>query len=603
MASKKIRGVTIEIGGDTSGLTKALTEVNSKVAQTQKELRDVEKLLKLDPGNTELLKQKQQLLAQAVEQTGDKLKELNKIQAQLDAQGVDKASEEYMAVRREIIDTTEKLKDLEEQASKSNAALSKIGAAADKISSGAKKVSNATKGISTAAGGALAGIAGLAYNAVTAADDLNTLAKQTGFSTDELQKMKFAADLVDVPLETITSASKKMVKQLDENEDKFAAIGVATRDSSGELRSMTDIFYDTLQALSQIENETERDVAAMDIFGKSADDLAGIIDDGGAALKKFGQQAEDAGLILSQDTLDALNETNDKIDLMKAKFSTTFAEIGAEAADVLLPIFDKVAEGLEKVIEWLGSLDEKQIETGLQILTVIALISPIAALIGNIAGAVSALMPILSAVFAFVAANPVILVIAAIIAALAALAAVIAKHKDEIMAVVETIEKVVLDAWGNIQTATEIIADGIRNAFSNARDSIRESIGNAVSFVIERVNSAISTINNLLDRIPLLSRINIPSISLPGMATGGVISSGTALVGERGPELLTMLGNRAQITPLTAELSDRAIASLSGGGAQRVTVAVNFTGSLSQLARILQPEIVAETNRLGPALF
>lgn len=622
MAKKNIRGVTIEIDGDVSGLTKALTEVNSKVSKTQKELRDVEKLLKLDPGNTELLKQKQQLLAQAVKETSAKLEELNKIQAQLDAQGVDKASEQYMAVRREIIATEDSLKQLEEQAARSNSTLEKIGATADKISAGASKVSEATRGISTAAAGALAGIAGLAYNSITAADDLNTLAKQTGFTTDELQKMKFAADLIDVPMETITSASKKMVKQLGSNEEAFSAIGVVTRDMNGDLRPMVDVFYDTLDALSGIENETERDVAAMEIFGKGADDLAGIIDDGGAALKEYGKQAEEAGLILSQETLDALNDTNDKIDLLKAKMSTSLAGLGAEAAEALLPLFDKIAAGIEKVIGWIGSLDEGQVGLIVNILAVIAAISPVAALIANIAAAVSALIPIITAVWAALSANP----IGAIMIAVTALAMLIMAHWDEIKAalgqawewfrgtvidpIVEGVKNLwakikdsVSEGWTFIQTLTERVADGIRNAFENVRSAIQNSIADAVSFVVNRVNAAIDTVNSLLNKIPLLNNISIPNINLPGMATGGVISSGSALVGEHGPELLTMLGNRAQITPLTAELSDRAIESLGAGGAQRVKVDISFTGSLSQLARVLQPEIAAETARIGTAAF
>ncbi|MEE1164369.1 MAG: hypothetical protein UHU21_11855, partial [Lachnospiraceae bacterium] len=90
MASR-IAGITIEIGGDTSNLQKSLKGVDSSIRQTQNALKDVNKLLKLDPTNTDLLRQKQTLLKQAVEQTKERLDKLKEAQAQMDAAGVDKS--------------------------------------------------------------------------------------------------------------------------------------------------------------------------------------------------------------------------------------------------------------------------------------------------------------------------------------------------------------------------------------------------------------------------------------------------------------------------------------------------------------------------------
>ena len=114
MASR-IAGITIEIGGDTSNLQKSLKGVDSSIRQTQNALKDVNKLLKLDPTNTDLLRQKQTLLKQAVEQTKERLDKLKEAQAQMDAAGVDKTSAEYQALTREIIDTEQALKKAQEQ--------------------------------------------------------------------------------------------------------------------------------------------------------------------------------------------------------------------------------------------------------------------------------------------------------------------------------------------------------------------------------------------------------------------------------------------------------------------------------------------------------
>ena len=158
MAGTKIRGITIEIGGDTSGLNKALGSVNSQIKSTQSQLKDVERLLKLDPSNTELLTQKHKLLKEAVTETKDKLKTLKETQDKIDSGKVTTSKEAYDALKREIVSCETSLKDLEKQAAQSNAVLVKTGKAFDKISekadSAGKKMTVLTGTI--AAGGAVA---------------------------------------------------------------------------------------------------------------------------------------------------------------------------------------------------------------------------------------------------------------------------------------------------------------------------------------------------------------------------------------------------------------------------------------------------------------
>ena len=124
MASR-IQGITVEIGGDTTKLTNALKGVNSEIRNTQSQLRDVEKLLKLDPSNTELLSQKQRLLNKEVEETKEKLKALKNASEQANAALEEGAitQEQYDGLQREIIATEQALKDLETQAEQSAVSL------------------------------------------------------------------------------------------------------------------------------------------------------------------------------------------------------------------------------------------------------------------------------------------------------------------------------------------------------------------------------------------------------------------------------------------------------------------------------------------------
>lgn len=163
MATTKIRGITIQLGGDASGLTEALSDVNRESDKTKRQLKDVQRMLKLDPGNTELLAQKQRLLSESVDVTKKKLEALKEAEKQVQKQVKDgKTQEQYDALKREIIATEDELKKLEEAAKSSNVFLEKVSATADKVAQGADKVAqgadkvaNATRGVSTAATGAL----------------------------------------------------------------------------------------------------------------------------------------------------------------------------------------------------------------------------------------------------------------------------------------------------------------------------------------------------------------------------------------------------------------------------------------------------------------
>lgn len=414
MASGRIKGITIEIGGDTTKLVSSLKNVDTQIKNTQNVLKDVNKLLKMDPGNTELLRQKQKALTDAIGQTKDRLTQLQDAQSQ-----VARGSAEWDALQREIIETEQNLQGLEKEmkdfGSVTAQKLQVVGQKFQEVGGKIEQAGQKLSAISGVAAGALGGIAKLGYDAVTAADDLNTLSKQTGVSTDQLQKWSYASDLVDVSVETMTGSMRKMKKQLDSNEEGFKELGVRTRDNYGNMRDSVDIFYDTLTALSKIDNETERDIAAMDLFGKSADDLAGIIDDGGRALRDYGREAQQMGLIIDGDTLNKLNDANDTIDKLKATMGASFAQAGATIAQTFAPALEKVAEVVGMVAEKIRGLTPEQTEMIVKILAVVAAIGPLLIIIGKVVSAIGTIMTVIGAIGA-----PIAIIIAAIGALVAA---------------------------------------------------------------------------------------------------------------------------------------------------------------------------------------
>lgn len=643
----RIKGITVVLGGDTTGLNKALSGTNKEIKSTQAQLKDVERLLKLDPTNTKLLEQRQRLLSEAVGETRTKLTDLKEAEKQVQEQFKkgEISQQQYDALQREIIETENQLNKLESAANQSNAALNKIAAVANNISGGAQKVADATRGISVAAGGAAVGMLGMAVSAGAAADDINTLAKQSGFGTDEIQKWQYAADRMDVSVETIISSARKMKKNMvSTSKDTIAAweeLGVAVTDSNGELRDSTTVFYEAVDALAKVENETQRDTLAMQLFGKSADEMAGIIDDGGTALKEMGAEAEASGLILSQDALDGANAFNDGLDTLKAKAQQAFFSSGAALAENLLPLLDTLVEKMSVALSWIASLDGETLTMIGTVLLAVAAISPIASIISKITGSIQLVTQAIN----FLIANPIVLLIAAIVA----LVVLIATKGDEIQAILQKVDnflqnvfatdwtkifgpvlgnilngffKNVKNIWDSIKRIFSGVIDFIRGVFTGdwerAWKGVQDIFGGLfnglvalakapLNGIIGLLNMAIGAINSLINGFNSIGftmpkwlgggswHPNIPNIpSIPFLAKGGTVLSGSAIVGEAGPELLTVGPGGTKVQPLTnSSTNDTYLGGLT----------LNVYGapgqSENELANIIMEKIQSATLRKG----
>lgn len=609
MASTKIRGITIELGADTTGLKKALEDVDKSAKSTQKQLRDVERLLKLDPTNTELLAQKQRLLAENVTKTEEKLKALKQAQEQFSDEMLktEEGRAQYDALSREIMVTERDLKEAERAAAEFNSTSKKIADTADKIAGKFNTVAQKTKTLSKVAGGALAAMGALAIKTAQTADELNTMAKQTGLSTAELQKMQYASELIDVDTDTIVGGLKKLKKNLTATNAPFEELGIQTKNAKGEFRDISDIFYDTIEALGKIENETERDTVAMQLFGKSADELAGIIDDGGAALRELGAEAENLGLIIPQEDLDKANELNDAIDKLKTEATGTFAEIGIEIAEMLMPYLPKIKEAIKSVLQALRDMDPSTLGLIAKCAGIVAAISPIASVCSTAASSVSFLSKALSGIGASAGISGGIfaLIAVAILEFIAAVSLATTKAQEwdaawntawakvftlfrtgadwcrEHLALIGDGVAQLIDTTRNIFESFMKMMEGLIKAVSSAikgdwegmwkglKQAALAYIDEILNATLGLANGVIGAINGIIDAINRLGNANIQKlgslrVSLVDkfMATGGTISNGSAIVGEAGPEILTVAGGSATVTPLTSAGGDTNVIGL-----------------------------------------
>lgn len=524
MASN-IKGITVEINGDSSNFSKAIKSLNSDIKSTQKELNGVNTLLKLDPSNVELLTQKEQLLTQAISETETKLDALKQAQEQMKEAGLDESSDEYRNLQREIVLTEQKLNSLKEQQKDfGSVAVQQIKAAGEKVSEYGDKISDLGSkfaGLSATAAGALTAVGGLAYKAGTTADDINTLAKTTGVATDEIQKINYASDLLDVSFDTISGSMKKLKNNMQSAQEgsskmqnAFDSLDISVTNADGSLRSSNDVFYETIDALGKISNETERDALAMDIFGKSATDLNPLIMSGSKALKELGAEAENAGLIMSQDTLDAANAFNDAIDHLKAQASGTFLALGAEIAEALTPALEAVCGAIETALGWIRGLDEGTLAIIGTILMVVASIAPVLTVLGVIVGhvgkliallpaiisGVSSVMSVVKTLFAILSANPIGAVIALIALAVEALLVLyntnetFRKKVDEVFNAVKATVTAVLNTL--IGFFTKTVPDAIGAMIKKAQEIPTKMIS-AIKSAVDGIKSLVNSFKNI----------------------------------------------------------------------------------------------------------
>lgn len=573
MASGSIKGITIAFNGDTTKLDKALKDVDKSTKDIDKELKQVNKDLKFNPTSVELWRQKQTLLNEKVKETTNRLNVLKDAQKQIDSGAVEVSAQEYRQLQREIIETESKLKTFKGQLKEvGNAKLTALSKEFDQIS-------QKTRGLSMAAGAFGGALLANAYKAAQSADEIATLAKQYGVTTDEIQKMNYAQNLVDVSTESMLGSMQRMTKQMGANNSAFQELGVSITNTDGTMRDSTDVWYDTLAALGKVENETQRDILAQELFGRSAAELAGIIDDGGAALQAYGDEAEAAGVILSEDGVNAAVQFNDAMDRLKATLTGDLLQAGAALAESLVPVLEKVVGVISKLFGWFANLDGTTQTIILAIAGVVAAISPVAGIISKITMAMSMLSPAVLAV-----AGPVALVVAGI-AALAAAFIYAYNHSEKFRAIVDT-------AFAKIKETISTVISFVVDKFN----ALKEKVQNVIDFIRNIPETVRQIVQKVKDFIKLphfsltgeLSLIppSVPKISVDWYAKGGIFNSPTiAGIGEAGPEA---------VVPL-AKLWEQMEKMNSGG------VVVNVYGSdnmsVTELAAEVERRIIAAQKR------
>lgn len=347
-------------------------------------------------------------------------------------------------------------------------------------------------------------------------DEILTLAAQTGLSTEALQEYYYMSDLVDVSVDTITGAMAKLIRNMDAAREgsgnaaeAFDLLGVSITDANGELRNNQDVFYDAINALGGMTNETERDAAAMALFGRSAQDLNPLIEAGSDGLEAFRQEAHDMGYVLEQEDLEALGGVQDSFDRLDRQMETVrnklvvaLAPAIERAADAFMEWiqdvdWDAVIQKVEEIIEVVGDVVSFIIDHKELVLVALAAIT----------AAIIAMTVAQMALNFAMTANPVgiiIVLIGALIGVFIALEAKFHAFSEFFKATWEQIKEVVgpiVEAIKNFFLAAKdaIIAawEKITGFFSTVWEGIKAVFAAVRDFFVERFQAAVDVVTSI----------------------------------------------------------------------------------------------------------
>lgn len=306
--------------------------------------------------------------------------ELSKMQRELDqnTDAIKKMTPPLDKVKKALAETKEQgggvktaLANLKEEFSLNTDSAKGLGTALTDIAGqfgiqlpdGAAKAAEALNGINAGAALAVTGL-GLLVSAIVKvekalismtkesaayADNILTLSVTTGQTTDQLQEFSYASELIDVSLDTLQGSLTKLTNNMQDTANgtgnaqaAFQQLGVSVTDADGHLRSANDVFYDAIDALGDVTNATERDALAMDIFGRSAQDLNPLIVQGADTLREYAQEAHDMGYVLDNDALAALGAVDDAYQRLQKTQEGVKNQLSEQFAPYLTEFYEKI---------------------------------------------------------------------------------------------------------------------------------------------------------------------------------------------------------------------------------------------------------------------
>lgn len=475
---------TIYLGLDYSQFTGGVTEINRKMGLLDAEFKLATTQAKNYGTETDQLGLKTEYLTQKIALQNQKVEEAKKAyddamsSQSASAKEIDELDKKLLKERTTLEQLNGELKDSEEASKKADEANKSFGdeirgvaeSLGLKVSPALEKLAKKFDGVTAAVGNAVIGIGAMVGGLVSCskaaaedADELLTLASTTGLTTEQLQKMRYASDFVDVSLDTMTSMTTKLEQSMinarkgtGDVADAFKKLHIRTTDTRGALRDQNEVFLEAIDALGKVKNSTERDALAMQLFGKSAKELNPLIEKGSQGLNELYDEAERLGVVMGEDDVAALGNLNDAFDRWENTTQALKNSLGLTLLPILTDLFDAISNIPVPVLKTLVIL-ASIIASIVLVVKAIKSMTDTAKTIKNFFSGFSS------------EGMKTTLIIVGVVAALIALAAIIAViigKGDELGNAMNTISK-----------STQQVSDGITGAQQNAERAQSNVVG------------------------------------------------------------------------------------------------------------------------------
>lgn len=533
-----IRGITIEFGADTSKLNGALKKTQGTINKTQAELKQINRALKFNPGNTTLLRQKFELLQQSVKETSLKLKQLKDMQRQMDVAGVDKTSAQYRELEREIVKTESQLKQAE-GALKAFGSVGKqqVLAVGQAFQSAGAKIKSAGRTITTTF--SVYGAAGIYAGARLI--DMSEKQTQAEQKLAEIYKSRMGVGKQAVASTLALATAQQKAGVVGDEVQLAAAQQLATYAKyPSTVNTMLPALNNLLVQQKGLNGTQEDATNLANLFGKAMMGQTGALKRAGisfteaqAEVLKYGTEEEKASMIAEVVTQNVgnMNAEFAKTDAGKIQQAkNTLGDMGEEIGAVLLPavadlatwIGDHLLPKIQSLIDWLGQ-HPKIATFALALAGITAVAGPLIMIFGGIISAIGVIIPIVTAVAgAFAAVSAPVLAVVAAIAAAIAIGVALYKNWD-------TIKAKALQVFKIIATTVKVNFMTLKNAVT----TIWNGIKNAITKPIETAKSVVQkAINKIKSFFPLkvgkiFSGMKLPHFSIKGSPPFGIGGKGT----------------------------------------------------------------------------
>lgn len=499
-----LKGITVEIGGDTTKLGDAILKARKSAKDLSGELRGVESLLKLDPTNTVLLAQKQEILAESIAGAKDKLKMLIAAQESMSKQLADGkiSPEQYRDFEREIESTRQQLTRLEAAASGTDDAVADVGDAAREAGEKAEKASGgwtvlkgtladlAASAIKTAA----SAISDTAQEMITGAaeygDTIDKMSQKMGMSSDAYQEWDFVLQHCGASIESLKPAMKTLATAAENGSDAFAQLGISQEQIAG--MSQEQLFDATIAGLQNVTDETQRTYLAGKLLGKGATELGPLLNTSADDVADMRAQVHDLGGVMGSDAVKAAAAYQDSLQNMQYAFSGLKNNISGE----LLPTLTLIMDGVTKMLT--GGGDEVAAAVG----------DLVVSLSGQLTAQAPRMMPV---ALIFIAA-----LVTGLLSALPDLTGTSVELVGALLlGIAEQLPGIIVAA----ATAVQGIADKL-----TAPESITLLVQAAVQILLALANGLVGALPELIDTIPIIITNLVDAVlaSLPEIVEAGL---------------------------------------------------------------------------------